>query len=311
MQETSPETFGEFLDSKKALPPPTLEFVGNVGTLMSALATAQGAFKPVLKNRKGQEGHQTYKYAELHVLWDAIREPLSANGITILQPLVSSPLGGDKHRLTTIVAGHGAMLLSHIDFDPGMTVDERGKGTIKTYGKLTTYLRRYALNALMGLDGEPDADEAPERGESRGEVRRDGSQKQRQAPQPAPRQSAPPPAAKPPEKPAPAPEQAPPPREEPRPAPQDEPPPPDDTEAPPADYDQETGEVLDSHVEPAEAAGPITDEQHIEIGKYVKQLNLRSKMGDICKKMFKKSPRELDSHDAAKLIAAMKQKAGE
>lgn len=131
-----------------------LVFVGEqeaMAALMTAIAQARVSFGEVKKAREGQIGHQRFKYSPLSDLTAASVGPLSKAGVAVMQFLGSSPVEG-KHRLTTIVAGHGARIETHVDFVP--------EKDVKEYGKQTTYLRRYTYNALFVLDGEPDADEA-------------------------------------------------------------------------------------------------------------------------------------------------------
>ena len=58
-------------------------------TLFSALAKAQGEFKPIPKRVKGYG----YKYAALDDHWEMLREPLSNNGLCILQEIISTEDG--------------------------------------------------------------------------------------------------------------------------------------------------------------------------------------------------------------------------
>jgi hypothetical protein len=127
--------------------------------LFSELALARCEFGDVEKDREGQYGHQKFKYATLGMLTAATARPLAAHGITILQFFNPCPYDASKQRLTTIVAGHGARIATSLDFDPRLKEDERSG--IKEYGKLRTYLRRYEYQAVLVLDAEPDADEAP------------------------------------------------------------------------------------------------------------------------------------------------------
>lgn len=165
----------------------------------AAIAAARLEFGNIEKAKEGQYGNQKFKYANLGVLTGATLDPLARQGVTVLCLPTSSPVDHGKHRLTLMVAGHGALLTCAMDFDPRLTSKEEGQRgePIKEYGKLQTYLLRYMFRCLFVLDSEPDADEAPDQPEPRREVRRE-------APRPEPRPE-PPRAQQPPPRPASAP----------------------------------------------------------------------------------------------------------
>src|SRR5688572_23183791 len=161
-----------------------IEFTGspdNVAKLDAALAEARKKFLPVSKGTSGQIGNQKFKYTPLAELTEATTPFLLEKEVHVMQFLCSSPIEG-KHRLTTRVAGHGASITSHWDFEPA--------SDLKELGKQTTYLRRYAYNALFILDGEKDADADPNYGRSesggRGERSEYGNGSSRQAPETKP-----------------------------------------------------------------------------------------------------------------------------
>lgn len=132
-------------------PTPSLRLVGDVSKLFDAIAKARKSFGEVRKAHAGQVGHQTFKYSTLADLTAASTEALSDAGVATMQFISASPtLGVD--RITTIVAGHGARIESYLDF--------KAEPNVQGYGKQTTYLRRYAYNALFVLDGVPDQDAA-------------------------------------------------------------------------------------------------------------------------------------------------------
>ena len=55
----------------------------SIKELATALAKAQGALKPAVKDSLNP--HFKSKYADLASVWEACREPLSSNGIAIVQ----------------------------------------------------------------------------------------------------------------------------------------------------------------------------------------------------------------------------------
>lgn len=176
---------------------PCLAFTGTdaaQAALMDALAKARLEFGPVVRDRTGQYGNQRFPYATLGSLTDATAKPLATHGVVVMNFFTSAPTEG-KHRLTTVVSGHGARILAHLDFQPREARDE-GEGQrktewIKEYGKLQTYLVRYQYKALFSLDSEPDADDAPigddrDHGPRRDAPRPEQQQRPQSQPQPRP-----------------------------------------------------------------------------------------------------------------------------
>ncbi len=135
----------------------TLNIKGDPTKLYEALAKAQADFTPVPKMSEGAiTRERTFKYASYSTLIRCVRPALSRNGITIFQPLHSM---GDKAVTTTILAGHGASIKSsfmfHADKNP------------QDFGKCHTYYRRYQLQAMLGIEGDKDADDLPDVNEER------------------------------------------------------------------------------------------------------------------------------------------------
>ena len=120
-----------------------------IGKLAEALSKAQGAMKPAIKD--SDNPYYKSKYADLSSVWEAIREPLSANGLSVSQ-LLESTENGDRITLTTILMhSSGEWLMSSITAKPA-------KEDAQAIGSLTSYLRRYALSAIVG--GYADDDDA-------------------------------------------------------------------------------------------------------------------------------------------------------
>lgn len=133
---------------------PKLEFIGEPaaqGALFGAVAEASAEFGTILNDSKGQIGNRYFKYADLETLVSATRPALAKHGVAVMQFMVGPDEIGN-HRLTTVVAGHGARIQAHIDY--------KRVNDLKGWGMQTTYLRRYAYRALFQLDGSDDADSA-------------------------------------------------------------------------------------------------------------------------------------------------------
>jgi hypothetical protein len=123
-----------------------------LSALYAALAEAQGQFAPILRDRTGRTGNQTYKYATLASVLNSVRPALSANGLAVAQPI---SFGDEWCYITTVLAHRdGARLVSVC----GVQLAEE----IKDFGSNRTYMCRYALQSLLVLDGDADADELPQ-----------------------------------------------------------------------------------------------------------------------------------------------------
>lgn len=125
-----------------------------VGAIAGALAQAQAVIRnaeksktAIVKMRGG--GEFRYSYADLGDVLDAVREPLGANGIAVVQiPLM-------KDRTVTVVT-----LLLHasgewIGSRLSAPADDDGRMTpVQAIGTIISYLRRYALTAMTGAASE-------------------------------------------------------------------------------------------------------------------------------------------------------------
>lgn len=113
--------------------------------ISEALAKFQGALKPALKD--AENPHFRSRYADLASIWDAIRGPMSENGLHVLQ-MVGTAEG--KTTLTTRV-GHvsGEWIESTWEIPVGKQ-DPQG------YGSAISYARRYAIAACLGVVQDDD-----------------------------------------------------------------------------------------------------------------------------------------------------------
>ena len=117
----------------------------NIGTLAAALAKAQGAMSSASKDSKNP--HFNSKYADLASVWDACREPLSVNGLAVLQRPSTSD---NTVRVTTqLVHASGEWVKDTIT----LTLPQP---TAQALGSALTYLRRYGLSAVVGVAPDDD-----------------------------------------------------------------------------------------------------------------------------------------------------------
>lgn len=120
--------------------------------LAAALAKAQGAFRPIEKNRSvaismKSGGSYKFRYADLEELIAATREHLTANGLSIVQLIAGVQLR------TVLMHESGEELISE------MPLGAAGGDDIKTFGAKVSYLRRYAYQSLLCLAADDDIDE--------------------------------------------------------------------------------------------------------------------------------------------------------
>lgn len=145
----------------------TLKITGDASKLYEELAKASANFLPVPRSNTGQVGQQKFKYAGYAKLMRCVRPALSAHGISLLQPL---HWRDGKAITTTILAGHGATVQSSFAFDADFRRKQKD-GTMASdpqeFGRHHTYYRRYQLQAMLGLEGDADADDLPDVNEER------------------------------------------------------------------------------------------------------------------------------------------------
>lgn len=143
----------------------TIERSESIKELAGALAKAQGEMRPAAKDAVNP--HFKSRYADLGAVWEACRVPLTSNGLSVIQAPADSEPG--RLALTTFLLHSSGEWLS-TTYSLKLSQD-----TAHGAGSALTYLRRYALAALVGVVADEDDD---------GNT---ASQPQRQAPAQRPR----------------------------------------------------------------------------------------------------------------------------
>lgn len=110
--------------------------------LFAALAKAQGEIGGAKKDT-ANPFHKS-KYADLASVWEAIREPFSKNGLSIVQEPFDGPEGCVGLR-TTLGHTSGAQMTS------AFTQKLKDATNPQVVGSALTYMRRYALMAVAGV----------------------------------------------------------------------------------------------------------------------------------------------------------------
>ena len=128
------------------------------GSILAALAKAIHAMTDPVKNAKNPHFRSTF--ADLASVVDAVRGPLSANGIAFVQMPTSD--GNTVSVTTRLIHASGEWLQCTLSATPR-------KSDPQSVGSVVTYLKRYTLQAMCGI---PSADDDGERSMARGEPER-------------------------------------------------------------------------------------------------------------------------------------------
>ena len=96
------------------------------------------------------------KYADLSSVWAAIRTPLTANGLAIVQ--TTEPLEGGVIVVTTLMHESGQYITGRLAGE--IVPDKKGQKTPQGILSLITYLRRAGVSAIVGVCPEDDDGES-------------------------------------------------------------------------------------------------------------------------------------------------------
>lgn len=125
----------------------------SIAKLAAALSKAQAKIEAAKK--ESTNPHFRSKYADLSSVWAAIREPLTANELSILQE--PGAINGKLLLTTTLLHSSGEYVRSSFEI-PVTKQDPQG------FGSALTYARRYALQAVVGIAPEDDDGNAASQG---------------------------------------------------------------------------------------------------------------------------------------------------
>ncbi len=112
----------------------------NINELAAAMSKAQGAIEGAVKDKSNPAFRS--KYADLGAVWDAIREPLAKNGLSVVQFPHRVENGVEVE--TILMHSSGQWISSTL----GMPVS---KGDAHGLGSAITYARRFSLSAFCGV----------------------------------------------------------------------------------------------------------------------------------------------------------------
>jgi hypothetical protein len=117
-----------------------------IASLAKALSAAQGEVEGAVKGRKNDHFHS--KYSDLAAVWDACREALTKHGLAVVQS--PGPCADGRMEMTTMLAHASG------EWMRGTLTIPLAKVDAQAYGSATTYARRYALAAFVGVAPEDD-----------------------------------------------------------------------------------------------------------------------------------------------------------
>lgn len=127
----------------------TTERSETIKELAIALAKAQAQIAPASKS--AENPHFRSRYADLPAVWDACRKPLTDHGLSVVQMPVDAGEPGRVALMTMLLHTSGEFISS--------TVSTRlQKDDAQGIGSALTYLRRYALSAMVGVVADEDDD---------------------------------------------------------------------------------------------------------------------------------------------------------
>ena len=112
-----------------------------INELAAALAKAQSQIEGAKKDKKNP--HFKNDYADLASVWDACRESLTGNGLSVAQSAESSGDGG--YGVTTMLLHVSGQWLTGTLYLRPTKDDPQGAGSALTYA------RRYGLAAMVGV----------------------------------------------------------------------------------------------------------------------------------------------------------------
>lgn len=118
----------------------------SIANLAKSLSIAQGQMGGAVKGKANPFFKSVY--ADLSSVVDAIREPLSANGLSFVQ--VTHPSDKNEIIVETVLMHESGEWLSGTLAMPVSKADAQG------YGSAITYAKRYGLQGLLGVPSEDD-----------------------------------------------------------------------------------------------------------------------------------------------------------
>jgi hypothetical protein len=134
----------------------------SIAEITKAICKMQSELKPASKSCKNPLYNS--KYADLNEIWDIAKEPLSKNGLALIQGAESVTDGTNNYVRISSILSHisGEWFETHLDIVPIPECIDKANGkyavTPQSVGKCIMYGRRYGMSALLGVVSEEDDD---------------------------------------------------------------------------------------------------------------------------------------------------------
>jgi hypothetical protein len=125
-----------------------------INELIAALSKAQGEMNGASKDSNNPFFKS--KYADLASVWNACREPLSKYGLAIVQAI--NDIDGSSYLITTLAHSSGQYMRSMLPLKFDANKSAERVNPLQQLGSCITYLRRYALAAIVGIAPDDDDD---------------------------------------------------------------------------------------------------------------------------------------------------------
>jgi len=126
-----------------------------INEIAAAIAKAQAKLSAPPRNRevevvsKRTGAKYKFRYATLDSIIEHVRAPLTDNGLWFTQTLVNG--GGKYHLVTQLIHSSGQRIVS----ETPILADSADN---QAFGSALTYMKRYALSALLGIAADEDDD---------------------------------------------------------------------------------------------------------------------------------------------------------
>lgn len=139
-----------------------MRYSDNLSNIAAALAKAQAEIKNPIKNQVNKGVQGAPKYANLEdTLQDYVRPVITKYGLSAFQSIKTDEIG--RVGVCTVLLHESGEFIEgdYVFCDVVIPISREGK-KILTEGQATgvciTYLRRYSLNAALGINGDKDTD---------------------------------------------------------------------------------------------------------------------------------------------------------
>lgn len=139
-----------------------MRFSENLSNIAAALSEVQAEIRNPIKNNVNRGVQGAPKYANLEdTLQDYVRPVLSMHGMSVFQPIMTDSDG--RIGVCTVLFHKSGEFIEgdYVFCDVNVPTNKDGKPILtdgQATGVVITYLRRYSLNAALGINGDKDTD---------------------------------------------------------------------------------------------------------------------------------------------------------